>query len=158
MSENVISEHSASSTDQDMSPSRQTCRPAQDTLNWSARSAGLGTFDFTSAPSDVSIPSFGPAIAALADLSFTQPSASSMPDGQSDVFQARDFHDKKRIKVEPDTPALDSIDYWISFDDDLDKMGSFEIDYSKRSDLLSQDRYAFIGARPDHSIARHEAN
>ncbi|GAB0135809.1 hypothetical protein EsDP_00004134 [Epichloe bromicola] len=139
MSENVIREQSASSTGQDVSPSRQTCRPAQDTLNWSGRSAGLGTFDFTSAPSDVSIPSFGPAIAALADLSFTQPSASSMPDGQPDVFQARDFHDKKRTKVEPDTPALDSIDYWISFDDDLDKMGSFEIDYSKRPALLSQD-------------------
>lgn len=61
---------------------------------------------------------------------------------QSDAFQGRDLHDKKRMKVESDTPALDSIDYWISFDDDLDKMGSFEIDYSKRPDLLSQNRWA----------------
>lgn len=65
-----------------------------------------------------------------------------MAEPQADAFPGRDFHDKKRMKVESDTPALDSIDYWISFDDDLDKMGSFEIDYSKRPDLLSQNRWA----------------
>lgn len=77
-----------------------------------------------------------------------------MLDSQSEAFQARDSHDKKRMKVDSDTPALDSIDYWISFDDDLDKMGSFEIDYSKRSDLFCQNRYAFHAHRHDHLVAR----
>lgn len=104
------------------------------------------TFEFTSAPSDVSVPSFDPAIAAFADMSFTQPPVpspfmqekSSLPPAagtsQPECFQRRDLHDKKRFKADPDTPALDSIDYWINFDDDLDRMGSFEIDYSKRND------------------------
>ncbi|KAF5134624.1 Transcription factor CPH2 [Metarhizium anisopliae] len=151
MHDNVIREQSVSSMEQDLSSSRQTSQPAQDTSSWgtSAASAGMGTFDFTSAPPDVSIPSFDPAIAAFADLSFTQPPHGSpyqtgkntMTSPQSDaLLQGRDFHDKKRMKVESDTPALDSIDYWISFDDDLDKMGSFEIDYSRRPDLLSQNR------------------
>jgi hypothetical protein len=104
----------------------------------------MGTFDFTSAAPDVSMASFDPAIAAFADLSFTQPSSASpySPRQPDAAFQGRDSHDKKRVKVESDTPALDSIDYWISFDDDLDKMGSFEIDYSKRPDLSSQNRWA----------------
>ena len=108
------------------------------------------TFEFTSAPSDVSVPSFDPAIAAFADMSFTQPPVpspfmhekSSLPPpagtshSQPECFQRRDLHDKKRFKADPDTPALDSIDYWINFDDDLDRMGSFEIDYSKRNDSV----------------------
>ncbi|KAK2603501.1 hypothetical protein QQS21_004270 [Conoideocrella luteorostrata] len=143
MNENGGREQSVSSMDQDISSSRHTSQPAQATTSWSGGSAGLGTFNFTSAPSahtDVSIPSFDPAIAAFADLSFTQQAARSMPEAQPDALQGRDCHDKKRMKVESDTPALDSIDYWISFDDDLDKMGSFEIDYSKRPDLLNQNR------------------
>ncbi|KAG5917880.1 hypothetical protein E4U42_007084 [Claviceps africana] len=140
MNENAMRDSSVASTDPDQSSSRQTSQPAQDASTWSGASTGLGTFAFTTAPSNVSIPSFDPAIAAFADLSFTQPSATFMLDGQSEAFQAKDSHDKKRMKVESDTPALDSIDYWISFDDDLDKMGSFEIDYSKRPDFLSQNR------------------
>lgn len=126
-----------------MSSSRQTSQPAQDAPSWSGGSTSLGSFDFTSARPDVSIPCFDPAIAAFADLSFAQPSAPSMPGGPSGDPTARDFHDTKRMKVESDTPALDSIDYWISFDDDLDKMGSFEIDYSKRPDLLNQNKPGF---------------
>ncbi|OAA51683.1 Helix-loop-helix DNA-binding domain protein [Metarhizium rileyi] len=128
--------------EQDPSSSRPASQAAQDTSSWetSAASAAMDTFDFTSAPPEVSIPSFDPAIAAFADMSFTRPPARSpyppakntMAAAQSDALQERDFHDRKRMKVESDTPALDSIDYWISFDDDLDKMGSFEIDYSKR--------------------------
>lgn len=133
---------SVASADPDLSASRQTSQPAQDASSWSGGSTGLGTFEFASAPSDVSIPSFDPALAAFADLSFRQPSAPFMMDDQSEAFPATDSHDKKRVKVDSDTPALDSIDYWISFDDDLDKMGSFEIDYSKRPDLLCQNRYA----------------
>ena len=75
-------------------------------------------------------------------MSFTQPpvpspylqKSTTLPTRQPDGFQRREAHDKKRYKVEADTPALDSIDYWINFDDDADKMGSFEIDYSKRND------------------------
>ncbi|KAG5950316.1 hypothetical protein E4U53_005265 [Claviceps sorghi] len=140
MDENAMRDSSVSSADPDQSSSRQTSQPAQDASSWSGASTGLGAFDFTSAPSNVSTASFDPAIAAFADLSFTQPSTAFMLDGQSEAFQAKDSHDKKRMKVDSDTPALDSIDYWISFDDDLDKMGSFEIDYSKRPDLLCQNR------------------
>ncbi|KAG5986595.1 hypothetical protein E4U43_005445, partial [Claviceps pusilla] len=141
MDENAIMrDSSVASADPDLSASRQTSQPAQDASSWSGGSTGLGTFEFASAPSDVSIPSFDPAIAAFADLSFRQPSAPFMMDDQSEAFPAMDSHDKKRVKVDSDTPALDSIDYWISFDDDLDKMGSFEIDYSKRPDLLCQNR------------------
>lgn len=53
------------------------------------------------------------------------------------LAQKKDKHDSKRVKsdFESDTPALDSIDYWIQFDDeDIDKWGSFEIDFSKRND------------------------
>ncbi|KAG5977411.1 hypothetical protein E4U55_006832 [Claviceps digitariae] len=139
MDDNAMRDSSVSSTDPDLS-SRQTSQPAQDASSWSGGSAGLGTFEFASGPSDMSIPSFDPALAAFADLSFTQPSATFMLDGQPEAFQANDCHDKKRMKVDSETPALDSIDYWISFDDDLEKMGSFEIDYSKRNDLFCQNR------------------
>ncbi|XP_044716183.1 helix-loop-helix DNA-binding domain-containing protein [Hirsutella rhossiliensis] len=108
------------------------------------------TFEFSSAPSDDSMPSFDPTIAAFTDMSFTQPSvpSTSLQDRgsftpvsrQPQCFRRADLgsHDKKRIKVDPETPALDSIDYWIRFDDDFDKMGSFEIDYSKRNDPTGQ--------------------
>jgi hypothetical protein len=47
----------------------------------------------------------------------------------------RDSHDKKRQKADPDSAALESVDYWIQFDDDDadNNLGSsFEIDYSRR--------------------------
>ncbi|UNI18209.1 hypothetical protein JDV02_004491 [Purpureocillium takamizusanense] len=118
-----------------------------------------GTFEFTSAPSDISVPSFDPAIAAFADMSFAQPPVASpyMQDGKSaptgssqaqqpDCFQRRDVHDKKRFKTDPDTPALDSIDYWINFDDDWDRLGSVEIDYSKRNDPIYNTRAAAVAS------------
>ncbi|KAJ6437813.1 helix-loop-helix DNA-binding domain-containing protein [Purpureocillium lavendulum] len=129
-------------------------QPPQQASAWNSPTPGSSsrissTFEFTSAPSDVTIPSFDPAIAAFADMSFTQPHVpspylqdrKSLPTGanvgqQPECFQRRDMHDKKRFKADPDTPALDSIDYWINFDDDWDKMGSVEIDYSKRNDPI----------------------
>ncbi|KAG6010911.1 hypothetical protein E4U21_002581 [Claviceps maximensis] len=143
MNRNAIRDSSVGSADPDLSSSRPVSQPAQDAA-WSGGSAGLGTFEFTTTPSNVSIPPFdptGPAVAAFADLSFTQPPAGYISPGQSEAFQAKDSHDNKRTKVESNTPALDSIDYWMSFDDDLDKMGSFEIDYSKRPDMFSQHRF-----------------
>ncbi|EQK97552.1 helix-loop-helix DNA-binding domain-containing protein [Ophiocordyceps sinensis CO18] len=108
------------------------------------------TFEFSSAPSDDPMPSFDPTIAAFTDMSFTQPSVPSTTlhdrssftpaSRQPECFRRADVgsHDKKRIKVDPETPALDSIDYWIRFDDEVDNMGSFEIDYSKRNDPTGQ--------------------
>lgn len=145
-------EHTPSVVSPDSSP------PPQQASAWNSPTPGSSsrissTFEFTSAPSDVSVPSFDPAIAAFADMSFTQPHVPSpymqdrkpVPSGsnpaqQPDCFQRRDMHDKKRFKADPDTPALDSIDYWINFDDDWDKMGSVEIDYSKRNDPIYNNR------------------
>ncbi|GJN73575.1 helix-loop-helix DNA-binding domain-containing protein [Purpureocillium lilacinum] len=138
--------------------SPDSSQPPQQASAWNSPTPGSSsrissTFEFTSAPSDVSVPSFDPAIAAFADMSFTQPHVPSpymqdrkpVPSGsnpaqQPDCFQRRDMHDKKRFKADPDTPALDSIDYWINFDDDWDKMGSVEIDYSKRNDPIYNNR------------------
>jgi hypothetical protein len=45
----------------------------------------------------------------------------------------REGHERKRTKVNSEAAALESVDYWIQFDDDEnDKGGSFEIDLSKR--------------------------
>ncbi|KAK1590586.1 helix-loop-helix DNA-binding domain-containing protein [Colletotrichum navitas] len=47
----------------------------------------------------------------------------------------RDGHARKRIKVDSEAAALESVDYWIQFDDDEEQKlgGSFEIDFSRRS-------------------------
>lgn len=107
-------------------------------------------FEFSSAPSGDSMPSFDPTIAAFTDMSFTRSSAPSTTlqdrasftpaSRQPECFRRADLtsHDNKRIKVDPETPALDSIDYWIRFDDDFDKTGSFEVDYSRRNDPTGQ--------------------
>ncbi|PHH74002.1 hypothetical protein CDD80_3423 [Ophiocordyceps camponoti-rufipedis] len=107
-------------------------------------------FDFSAGPSaDDPMPSFDPTIAAFTDMSFTRtagPSSSLQDDGslppppQPDCFRRANLvaHDKKRIKVDPEAPSMDSVDYWIRFDEDADKMGSFEIDYSKRNELAGQ--------------------
>lgn len=46
----------------------------------------------------------------------------------------KDAHNKKRQKADPDAAALESVDYWIQFDDDdaENNLGSFEIDFSNR--------------------------
>lgn len=62
--------------------------------------------------------------------------------GPADAIQAatearrRGGHNRKRARLDSDAGALDSIDYWIPFDDDDrdSKLGgSFEIDFSGRS-------------------------
>ncbi|KAL2874598.1 hypothetical protein SGCOL_010267 [Colletotrichum sp. CLE4] len=47
----------------------------------------------------------------------------------------RDGHARKRTKVDSEAAALESVDYWIQFDDDEEQKlgGSFEIDFSRRS-------------------------
>ncbi|KAM0633409.1 hypothetical protein ACHAPW_003746 [Verticillium nonalfalfae] len=50
----------------------------------------------------------------------------------------KEGHEKKRTKMDPDAAALESVDYWIQFDDDdadNNLGGSFEIDFSKRPRL-----------------------
>ena len=57
------------------------------------------------------------------------------PPPQMTSPRRKDAHDKKRQKADPDSSALESVDYWIQFDDDdadNNLGGSFEIDYSKR--------------------------
>ncbi|KAM0251844.1 hypothetical protein ACHAP5_001507 [Fusarium lateritium] len=49
----------------------------------------------------------------------------------------RDAHERKRTKVDTDS-ALESLDYWIRFDDDEgERTGSYEIDFSKRYDPVN---------------------
>ncbi|OBS19769.1 hypothetical protein FPOA_11494 [Fusarium poae] len=46
-------------------------------------------------------------------------------------------HDRKRTKVDTDS-ALESLDYWIRFDDEeAERTGSYEIDFSKRYDPMN---------------------
>ncbi|PFH62404.1 hypothetical protein XA68_13843 [Ophiocordyceps unilateralis] len=115
-----------------------------------AASSMAAAYDFSAGPStEDPMPSFDPTIAAFTDMSFTQPAGPSSglrddgslpPPRQPDCFRRGNLgaHDKKRIKVDPEPPSIDSMDYWVRFDDDADKMGSFEIDYSKRNDLTGQ--------------------
>jgi hypothetical protein len=98
-------------------------------------------------PSNTSISSFDLPTTGPTDISFTQAPVISPYMRQKQPLQPqtlpgrsarkKDKHDSKRVKsdFESDTPALDSIDYWMNFDDDdADKWGSFEIDFSKRND------------------------
>ncbi|KAM4067521.1 helix-loop-helix DNA-binding domain-containing protein [Hirsutella rhossiliensis] len=103
-------------------------------------------FEFLSAPSDDSMPSFDPTIAAFTDISFTRPAVPSTSlqvrtslspaARQLKCFRRPELssHDRKRVKDDPGAPILDSIDYWIRFGDDVDNIGSLEIDYSKCND------------------------
>ncbi|KAH7312356.1 hypothetical protein B0I35DRAFT_480817 [Stachybotrys elegans] len=105
-----------------------------------------GRTETTTAPMGASANPNGPSSASTTDISFTQaPVPSPYMRGKAlnpqatsqQMAQSRDRHDQKRVKMdmESDTPALDSIDYWIQFDDDdVDNWGSFEIDFSKLND------------------------
>lgn len=126
----------------------------QQDASW--RQSGLNSdidFTRTSAQSGGNNPSFNAGSGAPSDISFTQPPmpspytqnnkatlpARGNPRGQP---RRRDAHDRKRPKVDSDAGALESLDYWIQFDDDdADKTGSFEIDFSKRYDLTNHNRY-----------------
>ncbi|EHK24959.1 uncharacterized protein TRIVIDRAFT_178515 [Trichoderma virens Gv29-8] len=56
---------------------------------------------------------------------------------QSVLSQGKE-HEAKRIKVESPHSALDSIDSWLQFDEEADKFGSFEIDFSKQYNTANQ--------------------
>lgn len=96
--------------------------------------------------------SFGFQPTSTSDISFTQPPMQSTYTGPNNSIlpnrghprnnpqqRRRDghAHDRKRTKVDTDS-ALESLDYWIRFDDDeAEKAGSYEIDFSKRYDPMS---------------------
>lgn len=53
----------------------------------------------------------------------------------------REGRERKRARLDSEADALDSVDYWMQFDDD-EPGQSFEIDYSKRrNNTLNQNRY-----------------
>lgn len=117
--------------------------------------ANIGLSDRTSAPSGATIPTCDNTSTAPSDISFTQapmPSPytqhkTSLPTrGHPRSHQhqrKKDAHERKRTKVDTES-ALESLDYWIQFDDEeADRMGSFEIDFSKRYDMTNQTRPAY---------------
>ncbi|TQN72938.1 Sterol regulatory element-binding protein 1 [Colletotrichum shisoi] len=74
---------------------------------------------------------------AQMQFSHGQPRNNGLPNraapGQNS--RRRDAHGRKRTKVDSEAAALESVDYWIQFDDDEEQKfgGSFEIDFSRRS-------------------------
>ena len=113
-------------------------------------------------PSTASLASFAQASTAPTDVSFDflarRPQLSQSPkvNGGSPVAgskhdgfatpQRRGTRDRKRPRLASETDGVESVDYWIQFDDDEpDNMlgQSFEIDYSKRrNNLSSLNQYA----------------
>ncbi|CAG7560279.1 unnamed protein product [Fusarium equiseti] len=97
-------------------------------------------------------PSFDYQSTATSDISFNQaPMPSPYTSSHSTILPNRGHprnhpqqrkreghaHDRKRTKVDTDS-ALESLDYWIRFDDDeADRTGSYEIDFSKRYDPMN---------------------
>lgn len=105
----------------------------------------------TSAPSGNTMNSFDNSSTAPTDISFTQAPMPSPYTQHKTVLPTRghprshqrkkDAHDRKRTKVDTDS-ALESLDYWIQFDDEeADRTGSFEIDFSKRYDMMNSSRF-----------------
>lgn len=105
----------------------------------------MDMFNFTSAASSSAVPSYAPAGNGNAsglggDMSFSQmPQYPARNPLQSVLSQGKE-HDAKRIKVESPHSALDSIDSWLQFDEEADKFGSFEIDFSKQYSTANQPR------------------
>ncbi|KAM6481126.1 hypothetical protein HDV62DRAFT_98005 [Trichoderma sp. SZMC 28011] len=108
-------------------------------------SPAMDMFNFTSAASSSAVPSYAPAGNGNAsglggDMSFSQmPQYPARNPLQSVLSQGKE-HDAKRIKVESPHSALDSIDSWLQFDEEADKFGSFEIDFSKQYNTANQPR------------------
>lgn len=122
-----------------------------------------GRTESTTAPSAGSVASFDPSSTSPTDISLTQPPILSpfaqgkrlTPHAPPDNGNGgKDSHETKRVKtdLESDTPNLDSIDYWINFDDDdVDNWGSFEIDFSKLNDG-PQNRFVSASRQNGHCL------
>ncbi|KAF4976174.1 hypothetical protein FZEAL_7132 [Fusarium zealandicum] len=107
----------------------------------------VGIVDRTSAPQGGALPSYDYQSSAPSDIAFTQAPMASPYTQHKTVLptrapprnhqRRRDAHDRKRTKVDTES-ALESLDYWIQFDDEeTDRTGSYEIDFSKRYDVMN---------------------
>ncbi|KAH7161434.1 helix-loop-helix DNA-binding domain-containing protein [Dactylonectria macrodidyma] len=143
--------------DQNAESSSSTHQQQPDPQSW--RQSGLdndmGLSDQTSAPSRATHGSYDNASTAASDISFTQAPMPSPYTQYKTVLPTRghprshhqqrkkESHDRKRTKVDTES-ALESLDYWIQFDDEeAERVGSFEIDFSKRYDMTNQNRPAY---------------
>lgn len=109
-----------------------------------------GLSDRTAPPPGADLRSYDHISNVPSDISFTQapmPSPytqhkSALPTRVHPRNQRRkiDSHDRKRTKVDPDAATLESLDYWIQFDDEENDRGggSYEIDFSKRYDFSNR--------------------
>ncbi|KZL85005.1 helix-loop-helix dna-binding domain-containing protein [Colletotrichum incanum] len=125
-----------------------TARNAPDTSLWESLGGDQANSESTSNGPSGSLPSFAQAspgstnfglgsMPAQMQFSHGQPRNTGLPNraapGQDS--RRRDGHARKRTKVDSEAAALESVDYWIQFDDDEEQKlgGSFEIDFSRRS-------------------------
>ncbi|KAL6352802.1 hypothetical protein LRP88_13275 [Fusarium phalaenopsidis] len=103
--------------------------------------------DRTSGPQGGPVSSYDHQSSAPSDITFTQAPMPSPYTQHKTVLptrghprthpRKRDAHDRKRTKVDTES-ALESLDYWIQFDDDeAERTGSYEIDFSKRYDMMN---------------------
>ncbi|KAH6900694.1 helix-loop-helix DNA-binding domain-containing protein [Thelonectria olida] len=132
----------------------------QDPSSWRQNSMDgeMGMSERTSAPSaNNNMNSFDNSSTAPTDISFTQAPMPSPYTQHKTVLPTRGHprshqrqrkqdahHDRKRTKVDTES-ALESLDYWIQFDDEeADRTGSFEIDFSKRYDNFNPSRPSYV--------------
>ncbi|KAG7135759.1 Sterol regulatory element-binding protein 1 like [Verticillium longisporum] len=121
-------------------------RNETDAAFWDALARGEPSLTGPSSnPPSASVPSFAQSSTAPTNLSYRpvpgQANNKRPGPGLSRTTQntasprRKEGHEKKRTKMDPDAAALESVDYWIQFDDDdadNNLGGSFEIDFSKR--------------------------
>lgn len=121
-------------------------RNAPDASLWEALGGEQANSESTSNGPSGSLPSFAQASPASTNFGLgSMPSQIPYGHGQSrntlptrtaqnPGARRRDGHERKRTKVDSEAAALESVDYWIQFDDDEEQKlgGSFEIDFSKR--------------------------
>lgn len=117
---------------------------------WAAAGFGVDSTlspDFTTVGSAPSLPNYSQPPTTQANLPMAAPltapspyaqasnalAAGILPSGSGGTQRKREGHERKRTKINSDAAALESVDYWIQFDDDdNDRGGSFEIDFSKQ--------------------------
>jgi hypothetical protein len=111
----------------------------------------MDMYNFTTGASSSAIASYAPAAGGssaanngrnVGDMTFSQLASQygNRNPLQSVLAQGKESHEAKRIKVESPHSALDSIDSWLQFDEEADKFGSFEIDFSKQYSTANQPR------------------
>ena len=150
---NPVDQNAESSAGPNSQQQQQQQPPVSSSWRPHALDGDGGLADRSAAPPGAGLRSYDNASNAPSDISFTQapmPSPytqhkASLPTRVHPRNQGRrkDGHDRKRTRVDPETATLESLDYWIQFDDDEGDRGggSFEIDFSKRYDFTNQNRY-----------------